>query len=218
MSNRRLALAAIPFALLLTAGDRVFHVRTGTLAYHWQPQVFDQTILVPLTFWLAAVGMLLTARLMHAGERATTRAQVADGLAVVTLAYLASGLLPSEHAVAYAVALLVGWVVRLLARPDWRTAAVVGVAIACAGVLGEAGLSALGEFSYAHPDLLGVPWWLFPLYLHGSLVAIDLVAFLRRSQRPRDRPPSTGSMTPVRKLAAGESKKAATRPNSSGRP
>ena len=100
----------------------------------------------------------------------------------MALAYLASGLLAPRHAVAYAVALLVGWVIRLLVRPDWRVAVVIGVAIACGGVLGEAGLSALGEFSYAHPDVLGVPWWLFPLYLHGSLVAIDLVSYLRRAR------------------------------------
>ncbi|MCW2751112.1 MAG: putative rane protein [Aeromicrobium sp.] len=176
-----IALVAIPFALLLTAGDNVFHVRTGTLSYDWHPQLFDQTILVPFTFWLAAVGMLLTVRLLHPGAPATTASQVVDGLALVALAYLASGRLAPKHAVAYAVALLVGWVLRLLARPDWRAAVAIGLAIACGGVLGEAGLSALGEFSYTHPDVLGVPWWLFPLYLHGSLVAIDLVSVLRRS-------------------------------------
>jgi len=37
-------------------------------------------------------------------------------------------------------------------------------------------------------------------------------------QRERSIPPSTGSMTPVTKDAAGESRKAAARPNSSGRP
>ena len=171
----RTALVAIPFALLLTAADNVFHVRTGTLSYDWHPQLFDQTILVPFTFWLAAVGMLLTVRMLHPGAPSTTASQVVDGLALVALAYLASGLLAPKHAVAYALALLVGWVVRLVARPDWRSAVVIGVATAIGGVLGEAGLSALGEFSYAHPDVLGVPWWLFPLYLHGSLVAIDLV-------------------------------------------
>jgi hypothetical protein len=178
-----IALVAIPFAFLLSAADLVFHVRTGALSYDWHPQVLDQSILVPFTFWLAAVGMLATVRMWHAGEPATTVAQVVDGLALVALAYLASGLLAPRHAVAYAVALLVGWVVRLLARPDWRAAVVIGVAIACGGVLGEAGLSALGEFSYAHPDVLGVPWWLFPLYLHGSLAAIDLVSVLRRSSQ-----------------------------------
>jgi hypothetical protein len=182
VTNRGIALVAIPFAFLLTAADLVFHVRTGTLSYDWHPQVLDQTILVPFTFWLAAVGMLATVRMLHPGAPGTTVAQVVDGLALVALAYLASGLMAPKHAVAYAVALFVGWLVRLAARPDRQTAVVIGVAVACGGVLGEAGLSALGEFSYAHPDVLGVPWWLFPLYLHGSLVAIDLVSYLRRTR------------------------------------
>ena len=38
------------------------------------------------------------------------------------------------------------------------------------------------------------------------------------AQRERSIPPSTGSMTPVTKEAAGDSRKAATRPNSSGSP
>ncbi len=38
------------------------------------------------------------------------------------------------------------------------------------------------------------------------------------AQSPRDIPPSTGTITPDRKDAAGESTNAATRPNSSGRP
>jgi hypothetical protein len=183
VTNRRIALVAIPFAFLLTAADLVFHVRTDTLSYDWHPQVLDQTILVPFTFWLAAVGMLASVRMLHPGAASATVASVVDGLALVALAYLVSGLLAPRHAVAYAVALLAGWGIRLLARPDRRVATVIGVAIACGGVLGEAGLSALGEFSYANPDVLGVPWWLFPLYLHGSLVAIDLVSVLRpRSQ------------------------------------
>ncbi|QSR26534.1 hypothetical protein CFH99_12960 [Nocardioides aromaticivorans] len=40
----------------------------------------------------------------------------------------------------------------------------------------------------------------------------------RAAQSPRDIPPSTGTITPDRNDAAGESRNAATRPNSSGRP
>jgi hypothetical protein len=52
-------------------------------------------------------------------------------------------------------------------------------------VLAESALSAIGEFDYLAPDLIGVPWWLFPLYLHGALVAADVVAFVR-SRAPSD--------------------------------
>ena len=40
----------------------------------------------------------------------------------------------------------------------------------------------------------------------------------REAQRARSAPPSTGSITPETKEAAGDSTKAATRPNSSGSP
>jgi cytochrome oxidase assembly protein ShyY1 len=71
----------------------------------------------------------------------------------------------------------------------------------------------------------GLQWWFFGLlavfgffYLlydewrHGPRGARE------RAQRERNIPPSTGSITPVTKEAAGESRKAAARPNSSGSP
>jgi hypothetical protein len=48
------------------------------------------------------------------------------------------------------------------------------VSVAVGGVIAESVLSGLGQFDYAHPDVAGVPWWLFPLYLHGALFAIDV--------------------------------------------
>ena len=113
--------------------------------------------------------------------------------------------------------LLAAWIVRIVRRRERWAVVAVGMAIAVGGVLGEAALSAAGEFDYLAPDLLGVPWWLFPLYLHGALVATDLIA-VERAYRLRDMPPSTGSMTPERNPAAGDSRNAAARPNSSGLP
>ncbi len=49
-------------------------------------------------------------------------------------------------------------------------------------------------------------------------VSADSGEALRRAHRPRVMPPSTGSITPVRKPAAGDSRKAAVWPNSSGSP
>ena len=209
MTRTRLALAAAGFAVFLTACDQLFHVRTGTLVYHWGPQVADQTVIVPLTFFVASLSMLDLGR--RAGRVPGSWTSAATSVGVVTGAYLASGLVDPTLAGAYAVLLLIGWVVRVRHRATTGVA-VVGLLVAFGGVLGEAALSAIGEFSYAHPDLLGVPWWLFPLYLHGSLAAVDVV------QRLRERPPSTGSMTPERNPAAGDSRKAAAVPNSSGVP
>jgi cytochrome oxidase assembly protein ShyY1 len=71
----------------------------------------------------------------------------------------------------------------------------------------------------------GLQWWFF-----GLLAIFGFFYLLQderrngprgereRGQRERSMPPSTGSITPVTNEAAGESRKAATRPNSSGSP
>ena len=106
-------------------------------------------------------------------------ARVLASLGVVTAAYLISGLVGS------------GARVGVRARAAGRRGVVrVGCATTSRrgcrrhrhrgrGSARESALSAIGEFDYLAPDLLGVPWWLFPLYLHGALVAADIVALVR---------------------------------------
>lgn len=180
MTWTRLALAAAGFAMFLTACDQLFHVRTGTLVYHWGPQVADQTVIVPLTFFAACLAMLDVSR--RVGRAPGSWRSAAASVGVVTGAYLASGLVDASLSWAYAVVLGVAWAARLAWRREGRTSVVAMVVIAAGGVLGEAALSAIGEFSYVHPDLLGVPWWLFPLYLHGAIAAADVTALLRTSR------------------------------------
>ena len=185
MTNRQLVVVAGMFAIFLTACDSVFHVRTETLVYHWDPQVGGQTVIVPLTFFLAGVAMLDTSRRVQPQALQPTNVRrVLASLGLVTAAYLISGLLDPERAWAYALVLLVAWAIRVALRHERVVAVAVGVVIATGGVLAEAALSAAGEFDYLAPDLLGVPWWLFPLYLHGALVAADIVALVR-SRAPR---------------------------------
>jgi len=180
VTERRLVAVAAVFAVFLTACDQLFHVRTDTLVYHWEPQVWDQTVIVPMTFFLAAVGMLdLSRRTQPETSGPVAVWRVGASLAVVTAAYLLSGLLAPRLAASYAVVLLVLWGVRLGLRRERGVAGAAGLLIAVGGVLGESALSALGEFDYASPDVIGVPWWLFPLYLHGALTAADVVALVR---------------------------------------
>jgi cytochrome oxidase assembly protein ShyY1 len=66
----------------------------------------------------------------------------------------------------------------------------------------------------------GLQWWFFGLL---AIFGFFYLAYDERRKREsgqtvRSMPPSTGSMTPVMNDAAGESKKAAARPNSSGSP
>ena len=180
MTNRQLAVVAGVFAIFLTACDSLFHVRTDTLVYHWDPQVAGQTVIVPVTFFLAGVGMLdVSRRVQPQALRPITVRRVLASLGLVTAAYLISGLLDPELAWAYALVLLAAWGVRVALRHERAVTVAAGIVIATGGVLAEAALSAAGEFDYLAPDLLGVPWWLFPLYLHGALVAADIVALVR---------------------------------------
>ncbi len=171
----RSLLTAATAAVFLTLCDQLFHVRTGTLVYHWHPQVAGQTIIVPLTFLLATVSMLDVSRRVQAVQsRSATPKRTIASLGVVTAAYLISGFVDQRLAAAYAVVLLATWWLRIVRRGEGGAVVASSLAIAAGGVVGEAALSAVGEFSYLQPDLLGVPWWLFPLYLHGALAARDI--------------------------------------------
>jgi cytochrome oxidase assembly protein ShyY1 len=71
----------------------------------------------------------------------------------------------------------------------------------------------------------GLQWWFFGLLAVFGFVYLAYDEWRggphdRRGRRQsvRSIPPSTGSITPVRKDAAGERRKAAARPNSSGSP
>jgi cytochrome oxidase assembly protein ShyY1 len=63
----------------------------------------------------------------------------------------------------------------------------------------------------------GLQWWFFGLL---AVFGFGYLAYdeRRKLQRARSMPPSTGSITPVMNPDAGDSRKAAARPNSSGRP
>ncbi len=173
----RYAWSGVISAVFLTLCDQLFHVRTETLVYHWDPQVAGQTILVPLTFLLATVAMLDTSRRVHAVQpRSTSIDGMIASLGIVTAAYLVSGFVDQRNASAYALLLLAVFVFRVVRRGERGTVVLAALLIATGGVLGEVALSAVGEFSYLQPDLLGVPWWLFPLYLHAALAARDVVA------------------------------------------
>jgi hypothetical protein len=49
-----------------------------------------------------------------------------------------------------------------------------GVALALAGCLVEAAEIEFGWFAYADADVIGVPFWLAGIYLHGAPLALDV--------------------------------------------
>jgi hypothetical protein len=174
MTVRAAVLVALAAAVWLTLCDQLFHVRTDTLEYHWTPQVADQHVLVPVTFFVAGLVIPATVGWFGPEPRFPTDQELAIGFGVVTLAYLVSGLLPASVAMAYALLLLLTWAWRVYTRPEPLPTVMASVSVAIGGVIAESVLSGLGQFDYAHPDVASVPWWLFPLYLHGALLAIDV--------------------------------------------
>ena len=96
MTDRQLVVVAALFAVFLTACDQLFHVRTDTLVYHWGPQVWGQTVIVPVTFFLAGVAMLAVSRRAQPPQARPRRVALSLGLA--TAAYLVSGLLDPDLA------------------------------------------------------------------------------------------------------------------------
>jgi cytochrome oxidase assembly protein ShyY1 len=63
----------------------------------------------------------------------------------------------------------------------------------------------------------GLQWWFFGVLAIGGFFYLAYDE-RRKAQRARSMPPSTGSIDPDTNDAAGESRKAAARPNSSGSP
>src|SRR6266699_3883496 len=61
----------------------------------------------------------------------------------------------------------------LLTRGGWQTI-VLSLVTAITGTLIEMILVAAGAFSYLHPDLLGVPYWLPCMYACASLASVNL--------------------------------------------
>ena len=64
----------------------------------------------------------------------------------------------------------------------------------------------------------GLQWWFFGLLAIFGFGYLMYDEWRRGPHKERSMPPSTGTMAPVTNEAAGESRKAATRPNSSGSP
>ncbi|MGZ4438369.1 MAG: SURF1 family cytochrome oxidase biogenesis protein [Nocardioidaceae bacterium] len=64
----------------------------------------------------------------------------------------------------------------------------------------------------------GLQWWFFGVLAVFGFFYLAYDERRKTAQSERSMPPSTGSITPVTNDAAGDSRKAAARPNSSGRP
>ena len=140
------------------------HVRRGVLSYP-KPTVAGQPWWVAPQFGVGALVVERSARRVPSPPRS-----VASDAAWFFGAYAATGLLrrwPRALAAVFAAT----WLARVRRQP---ALAAYSVALALGGSAYEGWWSSTGAFSYADPDVGGVPMWLPGLYLHGAPLAVDV--------------------------------------------
>lgn len=168
----RASAALFTLGAVIGAGLDHLHVWGGVLSYPG-PTVGGQAVWVPVAFGAGGVALSLAA-VPLAGTAARPvgpRAFARDGALLV---------------VAYAVTTSSGWSTPVIAgalaaawaswtgvsrAPRWRVAHAAVVVVL--GVGTEGLLTALGALRHAHADVLGVPWWLAPLYLWSAPLFAD---------------------------------------------
>lgn len=167
----RIAILALEGAIICTLADQL-HVRFGVLSYP-SPAFAGEAWWVPPEFAIAVVAMALSYRILDRSAL-HTRLAIATGLAWFYGIYLASCLFG-----AWPLALTAAFVATFAARVAFeaRVASLgkvlwpglpYALAVAAVGPAVEATLVSLDLFSYAEPDIHGVPMWLPALYLHGA--------------------------------------------------
>ena len=172
------ALAVIGLAAWMTLCDRYFHVATGTVVHFWRPFMGDQTVWVMPIFGLAAIGFVATAPRFAAATARPPRFLVELGL--MTAVYATSGFVGYEHGTLVTVAFVALFLLRLAVSPERGTLLGIAALLAVSGPLFESLQWQLGMFRYTQPDVIGVPWWLFPFYANGAWAVRELGALLKR--------------------------------------
>jgi hypothetical protein len=169
-----LALAA-GLGLLGAVLDQI-HIQSGLLSYP-DPWLWDQAPWVPLNFAVLLTLLVVTTipigRVADArGYAYPARGRLAADFAWFVGAAAVSGLAGPDSPGLLAIAYVVVWVPRIALREERSLLYPFGIALALAGCGVEAAEIELGWFSYAEPDVIGVPFWLAGIYLHGAPLAL----------------------------------------------
>jgi hypothetical protein len=149
------------------------HVRSGVLSDR-TPRLAGQAWWVGPQFGVASFPIISSARVAGRDTPVPSTRQLLSGGAWFLGAYLASAVFQRRPRLLAAV-LVVMWLVRVRGRGDDRIrVGVYGLLLALVGSAFEGRWSATGSFTYAAPDIAGVPLWLPGLYLHGAPLAVDV--------------------------------------------
>jgi len=185
---------ARPLALLFLVGATVgpvldgFHTHSGTLAYP-DPWIYRMAFWVPLLFGTAVMQIATSHVQMDAFLKRPGRllswVSVLVGIATFVAAYFLSGFWQVDS-------LILSGVLGAIAIGIWfgfdRTwqGVLLAILTAIIGTAFESFLIRLGAFYYLAPDFVGVPYWLFFLYLSASVTVGNLGRkILLNSWRPR---------------------------------
>ena len=173
-------------ATLGTALDAV-HVHTGVERYP-APVLFGLAWWVPLLFGAAAVAIgyshPMVDPLLHHDRPSHRLSSSFAELTWLLLAYLISAS-TLESLVKVGLLFLIYFNFWLLMGGGWQNL-LLSLVTAITGALIEMILVASGAFSYLHPDILGVPYWLPFIYACASLAVGDfgrsLMSFSQRGR------------------------------------
>jgi hypothetical protein len=164
----RLVVVALVGAVAGTLCDQI-HVIGGVIVYR-DPLLFGQPWWVPVQY-----GLALVAGCLVAGKRKTEPIVVAS--AWFLGAYLATAVFQRWP---LPVALILG-AIGLIRAMRQRSLA-FGLAIALFGLVWEAALTSTGAFSYRHPNVLGVAYWLPALYINAAPLLSAVAARVRQNR------------------------------------
>lgn len=153
------------------------HAFTGALAYPdpwvtggpwWSlPAFFVAFMWMAFLYAIGAPALGRFVTTARSREPGTCTAFV-ETLVAFVLAYLISGF-AHETPTVLALVLYGTFAVRLAATYDRAFALIAAIVLAIGGMLGEGGLTMAGLVTYADADIVGVPWWLGGVYMHGAL-------------------------------------------------
>jgi hypothetical protein len=164
------------FTVVFILGDHFFHVRTGILTYHWEPK-FDGQSVGSLIFWLTLAasgwpGFWLLARFWD-DEDPPTWGYVALCFAISTVTYWASGAYGYSHYWTFFWVVTGVLAARVLLEGRGHPVAML---VACCYLIGGAVIEAIfikmGMHTYARPDVLGMPAWLFVFFPFGAFLGV----------------------------------------------
>ena len=186
LDPKRLAVVAVLGGLVISLGDHLFHVRTGVVVHHVKPLIDGQSIWVIPQFIVAAAVMVAVAQ---PAARRLPRPPIGRVVLAVVLFYAAywiTGQLGVDHPWVTLEILFATFALRLAFEhpPSRLPVLAVGVVIGLGGCVGEALNSNAGFFDYTYENVV-VPFWLFPLYLHGGAAVVGIASYARGPARPK---------------------------------